>query len=103
VRIYVINSCNGETYFIMEYCMGDNLAKKLGETPLLPLEAAKLLETLARAIQFAHDMGVLHRDLKPTNVLLNEHGEPKITDFGLAKKVDDPSMTLVESRSGAVG
>src|SRR5205085_1371257 len=55
--------------------------------------AANMVETLARAMQFAHDQGIVHRDLKPANVLLTRAGVPKIADFGLAKKLDESSQT----------
>jgi serine/threonine protein kinase len=78
-------------YFSMEYCPGGSLERKLAGTPLPPLEAAVLVEKLARAMHAAHEKGVLHRDLKPANVLLAEDGTPRITDFGLAKMLDPAS------------
>jgi outer membrane protein assembly factor BamB len=98
VQIYEVGEQNGLPYFALEFCPGGSLAQKLSGTPLPPREAAALLETLARAMQVAHAKGVIHRDLKPANVLLAEDGTPKITDFGLAKKLDEPGQTA----SGAV-
>src|SRR4029078_9326741 len=71
---------------------------KLGGTPLPAKEAAALVETLARAMAGAHHKGIVQRDLKPAHVLLTEDHTPKITDFGLAKKLDEAGQTA----SGAV-
>jgi WD40 repeat protein/tetratricopeptide (TPR) repeat protein/tRNA A-37 threonylcarbamoyl transferase component Bud32 len=93
VQIYEVGEQNGLPYFSLEFCGGGSLEKKLAGTPLPPREAAALVETLARAMHAAHEQGVIHRDLKPANVLLARDGTLKITDFGLAKKLDEASQT----------
>jgi hypothetical protein len=99
VQIHEIGEADGHPFFSLEFCPGGNLADKLAGTPLPPREAARLVETLARAMQAAHEAGIIHRDLKPANVLLLADGTPKITDFGLAKKLDGaPGQTA----SGAI-
>jgi tetratricopeptide (TPR) repeat protein/tRNA A-37 threonylcarbamoyl transferase component Bud32 len=81
-------------YFSMEYVEGGTLAQRFATGPIKPEAAARLVETLARAIQHAHDSGVIHRDLKPSNVLLApDLDHPKIGDFGLAKFVEDSNRT----------
>jgi hypothetical protein len=98
VQVHEVGEHEGKPFFSLEFCAGGSLARKLGGTPLPTGEAAKLVETLARAMQEAHARHVIHRDLKPANVLLLEDGTPKVTDFGLAKKLDEAGQT----QSGAV-
>jgi WD40 repeat protein/tetratricopeptide (TPR) repeat protein len=100
VQIYEVGEYLGQPFFSLEFCASGSLEKKLGRTPLPPKEAAALVETLARAMQTAHDKGVIHRDLKPANVLLAEDGTPKITDFGLAKKLDEVGQTMTGAVMG---
>ncbi|HVS40066.1 MAG TPA: bifunctional serine/threonine-protein kinase/formylglycine-generating enzyme family protein [Gemmataceae bacterium] len=88
VQIYEIGEQDGRPYFSLEFVEGGNLAQKLGGSPQPPRRAAELIETLARAVHFAHQQGIIHRDLKPANVLLTADGAPKIADFGLAKRLE---------------
>src|SRR5262249_9006694 len=98
VQVHEVGEHDGKPFFSLEFCPGGSLDNKLNGAPLPAAEAAALVETLARAVQAAHDKGVLHRDLKPANVLITEDGTPKRTDFGLARKLDDQGRT----QSGAV-
>jgi WD40 repeat protein/predicted Ser/Thr protein kinase len=98
VQIHEQGEANGQFYLVLELVEGDSLSHKLAGAPLPPPAAARLTETLARAMHSAHGRGVVHRDLKPANVLLAADGTPKITDFGLAKKLDDVGQT----QSGAI-
>ncbi len=93
VQVYEIGECQGLPYFAMEYCEGGSLDKHLDGTPWQPDRAAALIETLAGAVHAAHGAGVVHRDLKPGNVLLSADGTLKVTDFGLAKRLDVEGQT----------
>jgi tetratricopeptide (TPR) repeat protein len=106
VQVHEVGEHDGLPYLALEYC-GGTLAHKLAGTPLPPNAAAELVETLARAMHYAHQRGIIHRDLKPANILLAENPKsgsqisefaPKITDFGLAKKLDEAGQTA----SGAI-
>ncbi len=99
VPIYEIGQHEGQHFFSMGFVDGCSLADRVRNGPLPPNEAAELTKKIAEAIAFAHSRNVIHRDLKPANVLLDQNGEPKVTDFGLARKTDnDSGMT----RTGAV-
>jgi formylglycine-generating enzyme required for sulfatase activity len=114
VQMYEAGEVRGQPYFSLEFCDGGTLGEQLkGQRPS-PREAAALIETLARAMHYAHLRGVVHRDLKPGNVLLaspaaSAPGGPrganatplaKITDFGLAKRIDAEAREV--SQSGAI-
>ncbi len=93
VPIYEVSEFAGQHYYSMALVEGRSLAARLEEGPLPSREAADLVRKIARAIAYAHTRGVIHRDLKPANVLLDEQGEPRMTDFGLAKRGGDDELT----------
>jgi hypothetical protein len=99
VRVYDSGEHRGRPFFSMEQVDGDSLDRKLAGTPLPPRAAAELVETLARAVAYAHERKLIHRDLKPANVLLAADGTPKVTDFGLAKRLEGEAGS---SQSGPI-
>ena len=99
VRFYEVGEHDGLPFFAVEFCPGGSLKKKLAGRPQPSREAVVLIEKLARAMAVAHAQGLVHRDLKPDNVLLAEDGEPKITDFGLVRRLDDADEL---TRSGCI-
>ncbi len=91
VPVFDVGCEQGQHYLSMAFVKGQSLSARIKEGPIPPREAARLTKTIALAIQVAHDKGIVHRDLKPGNVLIDERGEPRITDFGLAKRVEGDS------------
>jgi eukaryotic-like serine/threonine-protein kinase len=85
----------GRQYIVFEYVEGENLKQLIERSGPLPVRDALLLTLqMARALGFAHERGLIHRDVKPQNVLLNEDGQPKMTDFGIARSVDVEGVTV---------
>lgn len=91
VPIFEIGEQSGQHYFSMAYIEGESLAQRITKGPLPPKEAAELVRKICDAIAYAHDCSVIHRDLKPANILIDAGGQPRVTDFGLAKRTEERS------------
>jgi serine/threonine-protein kinase len=92
VQVYEFGEHAGELFFSMAFVDGQSLAARIAAAgPMPPRSAAQLLKPVVEAVAYAHENGVIHRDLKPANILLDQNGEPLISDFGLAKRIDDDS------------
>ena len=91
VPIYEIGERDGSCYFSMKFVEGGQLDEVVKREPMSTQRAAELLVKIARTVQFAHEHGILHRDIKPGNILLDRHGEPHLTDFGLARLIEQES------------
>jgi WD40 repeat protein/predicted Ser/Thr protein kinase len=95
VTIHEVGVHEGQQFFVMDYVAGPSLARLVGHEPLPAPRAAGYLKTVAEAIHYAHERGILHRDLKPSNVLMDAHDQPRVTDFGLARRFEgDSQVTL---------
>jgi serine/threonine-protein kinase len=99
VRLYEVGQDQGTHYFTMAYVAGGSLHRRRAELAGDERRIVTLMEKVARGVQHAHEHGIIHRDLKPGNILLDEHGEPLVSDFGLAKFVQDVSE---QTASGVV-
>ncbi|MFN0058408.1 MAG: protein kinase domain-containing protein [Planctomycetota bacterium] len=101
VTIYQVGVHDGVHYYTMELIDGGSLAEHRDRFNQDPRAAAQCVETVARAVHFAHLKGVLHRDLKPGNLLIDRNGEPRVTDFGLARALEDrENLTLTGALVG---
>lgn len=91
VAIHEVGEHNGQYYFSMNFVEGGNLSHLVRENPLPARDAVAIVKQAAEAVQYAHERGVLHRDIKPSNILIDSNGDVQITDFGLAKRVENDS------------
>src|ERR1700733_1136219 len=98
IQIYFIGDDAGQTYFVMEFVDGESLGSLLKrETKLKPESAAKIIHQTAMGLATAHDKGVIHRDIKPGNLMITARGSVKIADFGIALKTQDFSKKLTST------
>jgi serine/threonine protein kinase len=94
VQLYE-SGVNGDmAYLVMEFVDGPSLDQVLRQGPLTTAETASLGSSLADALAYAHAQGVVHRDVKPANILIGADGLARLTDFGIARLVDESSLTL---------
>lgn len=91
VPIYEVGERDGSCYFSMQFIKGGQLDEVVKRAPMSIPQAAEFVAKVARTVHYAHEHGILHRDIKPGNILLDEKGEPHLTDFGLARLLDTES------------
>jgi serine/threonine protein kinase len=99
VPIYEVGEEDGQCYFSMKFIEGGQLDEVVRHTPMSIRQAAELVAKVARTVHFAHEHGILHRDIKPGNILLDGKGEPLLTDFGLARLVEAGNTQLHGART----
>lgn len=106
VPVHEIGEHEGRQYFTMDFVEGQSLAEIIRHETLSPQKAARAVKVMAEAVQYAHHEGIVHRDLKPANVLIDQHNEPHITDFGLARmleSVDEESRAELTATGQILG
>ncbi|MEK7684439.1 MAG: serine/threonine-protein kinase [Verrucomicrobiota bacterium] len=106
VAIHEVSVHEGQQFFVMDYVDGPSLAKVIADCGLRIADfrrAAGYLKTVAEAIRYAHERGILHRDLKPSNVLIDAQDQPRVTDFGLARRFDDSQLSTLNPQLTLTG
>jgi tetratricopeptide (TPR) repeat protein len=98
--IYAFGEDNGEAYIAMELVEGETLTDRLARGPLTLREVRKFGRQAAAALAVAHEKGIIHRDIKPGNLMINAHGELKVMDFGVARRSGETELTMAGSLIG---
>jgi WD40 repeat protein len=98
VTMHEVGVHQDQHYLVMDFVAGPSLAKRVAQGPLPPQRAAAYVKTVAEAVHFAHEHGILHRDLKPSNILLDAKDQPRVTDFGLAKRFEGETEITVSGQ-----
>jgi eukaryotic-like serine/threonine-protein kinase len=101
--IHGVEETGDRSFIVMAYYDGESLAQKIRRGPLQFREAVDIAIQMAKGLEAAHARNIVHRDVKPSNVLLTQHGLAKIVDFGLARVITSPTMTQTGGTSGTVG
>jgi len=95
VAIHEVGVHQGQPFLVMDFVAGPSLARLVEHQALPARRAAVYLKTIASAVHYAHERGILHRDLKPSNVLIDAQDQPRVTDFGLAKRFEGESQVTL--------
>jgi serine/threonine protein kinase len=104
VAVHEVGLDEGQHYLVMDYVAGPTLAEVARDGPLPARRAARYAQLIAEAVHFAHERNILHRDLKPSNVLIDANDQPRVTDFGLAKRLETGAeLTLSGQVLGSPG
>jgi Tol biopolymer transport system component/tRNA A-37 threonylcarbamoyl transferase component Bud32 len=103
VKIIDYGEFEGQPFLVMPYFRGGTLKDLMQEKPIFYQEAARLLSPIAQALSYAHQAKIIHRDIKPANILTDESGNPMLTDFGIAKILDDEMSLNLTGTSAVVG
>ena len=103
VSVYDVGEEDGTNYIVMEYVEGTDLKEYIRERgPLPPREAVRIMTQIVSAIELAHQNRIIHRDIKPQNILIDREGNVKITDFGIAIALSETSLTQTNTLLGSV-
>jgi serine/threonine-protein kinase len=104
IDIFDVGEEGGQPFIVMELVRGKSLREIIAaEAPFHPTDVAELLEQVGSALDYAHARGYVHRDIKPGNILVDEHGRARVVDFGIAKGLADADLTETGGGFGTVG